>query len=84
MFVQFVAVEGFVTAVVDEYSSFLRRGYRKEIFIAITCFILFLCGLPMVTRVSGARDVIVVVVVFVAAQPVACLRFARISCWIDR
>ena len=83
MFVQFVAVEGFVTAVVDEYSSFLRRGYRKEIFIAITCFILFLCGLPMVTRVSGARDVIVVVV-FVAAQPVACYGFARMSCGIGR
>ena len=48
-----MAVEGFVTAVVDEYAYYLRRGYRKEVFIGITCIVLYLFGLPMVTHVSA-------------------------------
>ena len=52
---QFVGVEGFVTAVVDVYPNFLRRGKRKEIFILICCMISFFVGLSMVTNVSTYR-----------------------------
>ena len=51
-FFQFVAIEGVVTAVVDLFPRFLRRGYRKEIFTAFVCVIWFLIGLSMVTEVS--------------------------------
>ncbi|XP_033102793.1 sodium- and chloride-dependent taurine transporter-like isoform X2 [Anneissia japonica] len=46
---EFVQVEGFITAIVDLFPKYLRRGYRKEIFIAIVCFWSFLVGLSMVT-----------------------------------
>lgn len=49
---QFVAIEGVVTAVVDLFPRFLRRGYRKELFTAFVCIIWFLIGLSMVTEVS--------------------------------
>ncbi|WAR01042.1 S6A13-like protein [Mya arenaria] len=45
---QFVGVEGVVTAVVDQFPDFLRKGYRREVFIAFVCFLCFLVGLPMV------------------------------------
>ena len=48
---QFVAIEGVVTAVVDLFPRFLRRGYRKELFTAFVCVIWFLIGLSMVTEV---------------------------------
>ncbi|XP_046331790.1 sodium- and chloride-dependent GABA transporter 2-like [Haliotis rufescens] len=47
---QFVGVEGVITAVVDQYPKYLRKGYRKEIFIGIVCFLSFLIGLSMVTN----------------------------------
>ena len=50
-FFQFVAIEGVVTAVVDLFPRFLRRGYRKELFTAFVCVIWFLIGLSMVTEV---------------------------------
>jgi hypothetical protein len=50
---QFVEVEGQITSLVDLYPSFLRKGYRREIFIAILCSISYLLGLTMVTEVSG-------------------------------
>ncbi|RWS04775.1 sodium- and chloride-dependent GABA transporter 2-like protein [Dinothrombium tinctorium] len=47
---QFVAVEGFITAVVDMFPRILRVGKRREWFIGFTCFISFIIGLTMVTR----------------------------------
>nr|XP_034962399.1 sodium- and chloride-dependent taurine transporter isoform X3 [Zootoca vivipara] len=47
---QFVEVEGQITSLVDLYPSFLRKGYRREIFIAIICFVSYLLGLCMVTE----------------------------------
>lgn len=50
---QFVEVEGQITSIVDLYPSVLRKGYRREIFIAVVCFISYLLGLAMVTKVSA-------------------------------
>ncbi|MGH0188694.1 UNVERIFIED_CONTAM: hypothetical protein FKN15_031164 [Acipenser sinensis] len=47
---QFVEVEGQITSLVDLYPSFLRKGYRREIFIAIVCFLSYILGLAMVTN----------------------------------
>ena len=49
---QFVGVEGFITAVSDQFPHLLRRGRRREIFIAIICIVSFFIGLSMVTEVS--------------------------------
>lgn len=47
---QFVEVEGQITSLVDLYPSFLRKGFRREIFIAFMCSISYLLGLTMVTE----------------------------------
>uniref|UniRef100_A0A7N8XC77 Transporter n=1 Tax=Mastacembelus armatus TaxID=205130 RepID=A0A7N8XC77_9TELE len=47
---QFVEVEGQITSLVDLYPSFLRKGYHREVFIAIICCISYLLGLTMVTK----------------------------------
>lgn len=49
---QFVGVEGFITALVDLFPGTLRRGHRREVFIAIVSAVSFLIGLLMVTKVS--------------------------------
>lgn len=49
---QFVEVEGQITSLVDLYPSFLRKGYRREVFIAIICCISYVLGLTMVTKVT--------------------------------
>ena len=51
-FVQFVGIEGVVTAIVDLFPHFFRRGYRKELFTAFVCIIWFVIGLSMVTKVT--------------------------------
>ncbi|XP_060602808.1 sodium- and chloride-dependent taurine transporter-like [Ruditapes philippinarum] len=45
---QFVGVEGVVTAIVDQFPQYLRRGHRREVFIGFVCVLQFLVGLPMV------------------------------------
>ncbi|KAK2724937.1 hypothetical protein QYM36_001404 [Artemia franciscana] len=47
---QFVCVEGFVTAVVDIFPDYLRRGNRRFWFMIATSAVSFLLGLSMVTR----------------------------------
>ena len=51
-FVQFVGIEGVVTAIVDLFPHYFRRGYRKELFTAFVCVIWFVIGLSMVTEVT--------------------------------
>ncbi|XP_070559787.1 sodium- and chloride-dependent GABA transporter 2-like isoform X2 [Ptychodera flava] len=47
---QFVGVEGVVTAIGDLIPHIIYKGYNREIFIAIVCFLSFLVGLAMVTE----------------------------------
>ncbi|XP_074138978.1 sodium- and chloride-dependent taurine transporter [Sminthopsis crassicaudata] len=47
---QFVEVEGLITSLVDLYPSFLRKGYRREIFIGLVCIVSYFLGLTMVTE----------------------------------
>lgn len=49
---QFVEVEGQITSIVDLFPAVLRKGYRREIFIAGLCCMSYLLGLAMVTKVS--------------------------------
>ena len=45
-------MEGFVTAVVDEWPHLFRR--RKPLFVAATCFIFFLIGTSCVAQVTAS------------------------------
>ncbi len=47
---QFVQVEGFVTAIMDQFEVHLRFRYAREIISGIVCLTNFLLGLVMVTN----------------------------------
>ena len=50
-FFQFVGMESFSTVIVDLFPS-LRRGWNREIFLAVYSGLSYLIGLTMVTRVN--------------------------------
>ena len=61
---KFVGIEGVVTAIVDRFPQYLRRGYRKEMFTALVCVVWFLIGLSMVTEVNRIKFLLLIFLIF--------------------
>ena len=51
LWLQFVTMEGFFTALIDEFPIF---GRQREIFIGVICFLSYLVGLSCVTEVPSS------------------------------
>uniref|UniRef100_UPI00358EA940 sodium- and chloride-dependent taurine transporter-like n=1 Tax=Myxine glutinosa TaxID=7769 RepID=UPI00358EA940 len=47
---QFMHVEGQVTSWIDLHPELMRKGYRRQLFLALVCCINFCLGLTMVTQ----------------------------------
>jgi len=44
-------MEGFFTAIIDEFPQIRVRRYGREIFVLTVCVISYICGLSTVTEV---------------------------------